>query len=176
MATTELDRRSASSPGDAFRAVTWLSLTLTACGTSPSATSSLAFNPSCALVVGEISPTSTIVGGQLFPTDPQLLISERRGPPDNPRWPYIGQHHIPQPAVAPGTTPPQFQWPAIRDVKEVTLSTGGAGYQVHVLVATVGGGRADVSDMIQNPDGLWRPLGTIDNTVETGKAGRAGGH
>ena len=170
MASTAFDRRSATSLGDArFRTMAWLLLTLTACST-PSATPTLAFNPSCALVVGELAPTSTIVGGQRFPTDPQLLISERRGPPDDSRWPYIGQHHIPQPVVIPGTTPTEFKWPAIRDVKEVTVSTG-AGYQVHVLVAVFGIGLADVADMIQDPDGTWRPLQALDNTVETGRPG-----
>jgi hypothetical protein len=108
------------------------SLALVSCGTAP-ATPGLAFNPSCALVVGEIAmDTSVAAAWHIQPPSPRLLISERRGPPADAQWRYLGDHHKPPVLTSP---PAQFTWPTIMDVAETAVRTP-QGYQVHVVMST----------------------------------------
>src|SRR5262245_11475666 len=114
----------------------------------------LPFNPCCALVIAENPP-----GG---PSG--LLISQRRGAPNDDRWELLGPHHMPQyaPSIPVGT--PEFAWHYLDDVKEVALPLGGDRYQVHVLVATDlkdtrGFLESGVfADMIQDATKIWRPV------------------
>lgn len=146
--------------------LTLSALGLAACRSTPTALPppTKALYPSCAIVAGEISTGSA--------APPRLLISERRGPPNAAQWHYIGDHHIPPTPPPTGTTPsPDFRWPALASAKEVAVSTRGS-YQVHVVMRTIGpGSTPGLVDMIQDPDGLWRPPLLVDNTVPSGQPG-----
>ena len=125
------------------------------CNGTPPINPHLGFNPCCALVAGE-------AGG---PNDPRIIISQRRGPPNEDRWPLLGDHHLV--TVTPGAAP----WKAMRDIKEVTLPVANGGYQVHVLVLEFDG---IFSDMVQNPDASWSGVTKLlgyQRLVPTGQTG-----